>query len=189
MDKKLTISSTDFQDLYVIEDNSFKDERGFFSRVYCCEELSEITQMKISQINHSYTREKGTVRGFHFQYEPDSEIKIVKCIRGSIMDIVVDIRKDSPTFLQHFSIELTQENQKMLFIPKGFAHGFQTLSSDTELIYLHSNMYNPFNEGGLNIKDPLLNISFPLEITNISHKDSEHSFLDSNFQGLVINEM
>jgi dTDP-4-dehydrorhamnose 3,5-epimerase len=184
VDKKLNITKTSFKDLVIIEPNSFNDERGTFSRVYCQNELKKITNIDIKQINHSYTKEKGTVRGMHFQYEPDAEVKIIKCLQGSIFDVVIDLRKGSPTFLKHFSIELNSENKKMLYIPKGFAHGFQTLKDDTELLYLHSNIYTPKNEGALNIKDPLLDIKWPLNIINLSDKDKKHKFIDKNFKGL-----
>lgn len=189
MDKKLNILPTKFKDLYIIEPNSFKDERGIFSRIFCEDELKDIFKFNIKQINHSVTNKKGTVRGLHFQYEPYSEIKMVKCIKGAILDIVVDIRGDSLTFLQHFSVELTKQNQKMIYIPKGFAHGFQTLKDNTELLYFHSSVYVPQNEGALNINDPTLNIKLPLEISSISNKDKTHKFIDKEFKGVQINEM
>ena len=157
--------------------------------MYCIEELKKISNISIEQINHSVTKDKGTVRGMHFQYEPNAEVKMVKCIRGKVFDVVIDIRKDSKTFLKHFSIELTAKNQKMIYIPKGFAHGFQTLEDDTELLYLHSTIYTPINEGALNVIDPLLNIKWPLDIINLSSRDSEHKFLDNNFKGIEINEL
>ncbi|MDQ7047723.1 MAG: dTDP-4-dehydrorhamnose 3,5-epimerase [Sulfurovum sp.] len=189
MDKKLNIISTKIKDLYIIEPNSFSDERGSFSRIYCEDELKEILDVSIKQINHSVTKEKGTVRGMHFQYEPNSEVKMVKCIKGRVLDIVVDIRKDSPTFLETFSVELSAENQKMIYIPKGFAHGFQTLEDDTELLYMHSTIYAPSNEGALNIKDLSLGIKWPLKIKNLSKRDNEHEFLDNSFKGIEINEL
>lgn len=189
MDNKLNITPTNFKDLYVIEPNTFKDERGAFSRVYCEDEMQDIFGKSIKQINHSATKEKGTVRGLHFQYEPYAEIKMVKCIKGSILDIVVDIRKNSSTFLQYFSIELSEENQKMIYIPKGFAHGFQTLENNTELLYFHSSVYTPSNEGALNINDPLLNIKWPLDIINLSKRDECHTFLTNEFEGIKINEL
>lgn len=186
---KLKISSTSFDKLFVVQPNSFQDARGVFSRVYCQDELEDVCKISIKQINHSLTYKKGTVRGLHFQYEPHSEVKIVKCIQGSIYDVVVDIRKGSPTFLKTFSIELSKENQKMLCIPKGFAHGFQTLEDNTELLYFHSNIYVQEQEGALNIKDSVLNIKWPLNITNISQKDEKHPFINRDFQGVVIHEM
>jgi dTDP-4-dehydrorhamnose 3,5-epimerase len=189
LDKKLNIIQTNFKDLYIIEPNSFKDERGALSRVFCEEELKDIFKFNIKQINHSVTKDKGTARGLHFQYEPNAEIKMVKCIKGAIFDVVVDIRENSPTFLQHFTVELTEQNQKMMYIPKGFAHGFQTLEDNSELLYLHSNIYTPSNEGALNIYDPILNIKWPLTTANLSVRDKEHPYLDINFKGIKINEL
>jgi dTDP-4-dehydrorhamnose 3,5-epimerase len=189
MGKKLNISSTEFNGLYIITPNSFEDQRGAFSRIYCEDEMQDVFPQGVKQINHSVTKEKGTVRGLHFQYEPHAEVKIVKCLKGSVLDIVVDIRQNSPTFLKVFSLDLSQTNQKMLCIPKGFAHGFQTLEDDTELLYLHSNVYSPLNEGGLNIKDPLLCINLPLEALNISQRDLQHPFLTNDFIGVAIDAM
>ncbi len=175
--------------MYTITPNSFIDERGVFSRIYCQKELETITNITVKQINHSITKHRGSVRGLHFQYEPDAEVKMIKCIKGSIFDVVVDIRKNSPTFLKTFSICLSEENQKMLFIPKGFAHGFQTLEDETELLYFHSGFYTPFNEGALHAKDPLLKIEWPLDIKNLSIRDQKHKFLDESFKGIEINEV
>lgn len=186
---KLNILTTPFDKLFVIQPNSYHDERGIFSRLYCQNELEKICNINIKQINHSLTLKKGTVRGLHFQYEPYAEVKMVRCIQGSIFDVVVDIRKNSPTFLQTYSIKLTKENQKMLCIPKGFAHGFQTLEDNTELIYFHSNIYVPGKEGSLNIKEPRLKIQWPLKITSISQKDDASDFLDNHFQGVDTYEM
>lgn len=189
MDKKLNIISTSFENLFIIEPDTFYDERGAFSRVFCENELHTIFDLQIKQVNHSITKQKGTVRGLHFQYEPNSEIKMVKCIKGSIYDIVVDIRKNSPTFLKTFTIELSEKNQKMIYIPKGFAHGFQTLEDDTQLLYFHSSIYAPLNEDALNIKDPLLDIKWPLNIINLSKRDESHPFLTEEFKGININAM
>lgn len=186
MDKKLKISDTPMRGLYIVEANPFVDQRGSFSRLYCQEELESITDITIKQINYSVTKEKGSVRGLHFQYEPDAEVKMIKCIKGSVFDVVVDIRKNSPTFLQTFSVQLSEENQKMIFIPKGFAHGFQTLEDDTQLLYFHSTLYTPTNEGALNIEDPRLAIEWPLDIAEVSQRDKEHKFLDENFEGIEI---
>jgi len=189
LDKKLNIISTSFENLFIIEPNTFYDERGAFSRVFCENELYTIFDLQIKQVNHSITKQKGTVRGLHFQYEPNSEVKMVKCIKGSIYDVVVDIRKNSPTFLKTFSIELSEKNQKMIYIPKGFAHGFQTLEDETQLLYFHSSIYAPLNEDALNIKDPHLNIKWPLNIINLSKRDESHPFLTEDFKGININAM
>lgn len=189
MDKKLNITPTKFSGLFIIAPNTFKDERGAFSRVYCENEMLDIFGKSIKQINHSVTKEKGTVRGLHFQYEPHAEIKMVKCIKGSVLDVVVDIRKNSPTFLQYFSVELSEQNQKIIYIPKGFAHGFQTLEDDTQLLYLHSSIYTPSDEGALNVTDPKLNIKWPLDIINLSKRDENHLFLTNEFEGIELDEL
>lgn len=184
MHKRLNILKTRFKDLYVIENNNFKDNRGVFSRIFSDNELNQIFNSKIKEINFSRTEKKGTVRGLHFQHEPYAEVKIIKCIKGGIFDIVVDIRKNSSTFLSYFTIELNDKNNKMIFVPKGFAHGFQTLEDSTEILYLHSNNYNPESEGGLNIYDEMLAINLPLKVTNISEKDKSHKFLTKSFIGI-----
>lgn len=189
MDKKLNITQTLLKGVYLISPNSFEDERGSFTRLFCEKEIKSFFNFSIKQINHSINKQMGTTRGLHFQYEPNAESKIIRCINGKIFDVVVDIRQNSPTFLKCLAIELSEKNKLMLYIPKGFAHGFQTLKNNTEIIYLHSENYNPKNEGSLNIKDPLLNISWPLEIKNLSKRDSEHKFLDKDFKGIKINEL
>jgi dTDP-4-dehydrorhamnose 3,5-epimerase len=189
MDKKLNITATTFNGLFIIEPKISTDDRGSFSRIFCSNELNDLFKFNIKQINHSITKEKGTVRGLHFQYEPNAEVKMVRCIKGKVLDIIVDIRKDSETFLQYFFIELTSKIPKTLYIPKGMAHGFQTLEDNTELLYFHSSIYTPNNEGALNIADPKLKIKLPIEITNISDRDKTHKFLNNNFKGIIINEM
>lgn len=183
---KLEFIPTPLAGAYIIHSNAFEDERGSFSRIFCKEELAEIFEGDILQINHSVTFKKGSFRGFHFQYPPFCEEKIVKCIKGSIIDIIIDIRKDSKTFLKSHQEVLSSENNNMLFIPKGFAHGFQTLEEDTELLYFHSEQYNPKNEGALSFKDPNLMIHLPLEVSEISPKDLEHPFMDNNFVGVEV---
>lgn len=183
---KLNIQTIELDGAYIVVPNKHEDSRGSFSRIYCQKEMSEITDTNFIQINHSITLKKGTVRGMHFQYSPDAEVKMVKCIKGSILDIIVDIREESPTFLQLHAELLSSDNMKMIYIPKGFAHGFQTLEDNTELLYFHSSIYTPDNEGALNIKDPLLNIKWPLDITGLSKKDQEHPFIDDDFKGIKI---
>ena len=127
---------------YVIELNAFTDERGWFARTYCKKEFNAIGHHdEWVQMNHSVTKNKGAIRGMHFQLPPFSEIKLVRCIAGTVYDVVVDLRKNSATFLQWFGVELSAQNKKMIYIPAGFAHGFQTLSNDCELIYHHSQFY------------------------------------------------
>ena len=184
MEKKLNIKNTNFEGLFIIEPNIFEDNRGSFSRIFCENELSSILDFNIKQINHSVTSKRGTIRGLHFQYEPNSEIKMIKCVKGSVFDVVVDIRRNSETFLKVFSIELSEFNNKIIFIPKGFAHGFQALEDNTELIYLHSSLYKPSNEGALNPVDRILDITWPEDISNISEKDKNHPFITDKFKGI-----
>lgn len=186
---KFNIQATPINGLYILEAKPHEDERGGFTRLYCAEELQKIVPINIKQINHSVTLKKGTARGLHFQYAPDAEVKIIKCIKGSVYDVVVDIRKNSPTFLKQFNLELTAENHKMLCIPKGLAHGFQALQDNAELIYMHDRIYTPGNEGALNLQDPLLNIDWPLDVINVSLRDKAHRFLDKEFKGIEINEL
>jgi dTDP-4-dehydrorhamnose 3,5-epimerase len=181
----MIFTATSLQGSYVISPEPYSDERGWFARTYCKKEFEVIEHHKEwVQLNHSFTIHKGTIRGMHFQKPPFSEIKMVKCIAGAVLDVIVDIRKGSPTFLQWIAIELSAANQQMIYIPEGFAHGFQTLEENTALIYHHTAFYQPGVEGGLLYNDPLLNIQWPLPIQNISERDTQHPLLDHNFKGI-----
>ena len=171
---------------YEIELEPRGDERGRFTRLFCAKELAEIGHVTpIVNVNHSYTQKKGTIRGMHFQNPPDCEIKIVKCLRGAIWDCIVDIRKDSPAFLHWTGVELTENNQRMIYIPEGFAHGFQSLTDDVEIVYFVSKFYAPDNEAGLRYDDTTLNIDWPVDVTEVSARDREHSLLNDVFEGIV----
>ena len=170
---------------YVIGLAPISDNRGWFSRFYCKEEFLQIGHSKEwVQANHSVTHALGTIRGLHFQRPPNAEIKLVRCISGAVYDVIVDLRKNSATFLQWFGVELSAANKQMLYIPEGFAHGFQTLQNDTELLYFHSEFYAPGAEEGLPYNDDTLNIRWPLPVTELSQRDQEHSFINKNFQGI-----
>lgn len=170
---------------YTIDLSPFSDSRGWFARTYCKNEFEEIGHSKEwVQINHSYTIQPGTLRGMHYQLPPFSEIKLVRCIAGAVFDVIVDIRKDSPTFLQWFGVELSAKNKKMIYIPAGFAHGFQTLLADTELIYHHTEFYTPGAEAGLRYNDSRLAIAWPLEVKEISERDTRHPVLNNAFTGI-----
>jgi len=172
---------------YVIELEPFQDERGLFARTFCQQEFSKIGfHRQIVQINHSLTRQKGTIRGIHYQLPPASEIKIIRCIQGIVFDVMVDIRAGSPTFKQWYGVELSKENMRMVYIPEGLAHGFQTLTDNAELIYHHSALYNPTHEHGLRFDDPALTISWPLPIGDISPKDQSCPLIDKNFKGIEL---
>jgi len=184
---KLTITETPLKGLYIIETNAFIDHRGAFARWFCEEELAEILGKRhIKNVNFSRTVKKGSIRGMHFQKPPHAEMKLVRCIRGSILDVVVDIRAGSPTFLQHYSVELSAENMMMFAIPEGFAHGFQSLEDDSEIMYLVTEFYSPESEAGLRFSDPALKIEWPLPVTDISAKDAAHPLVDDGFVGLDV---
>ncbi|MFA0823881.1 MAG: dTDP-4-dehydrorhamnose 3,5-epimerase [Methanomethylovorans sp.] len=171
----------------IVHAEPFVDHRGVFARFFCEKELSEIIDDRhFVNLNFSKTLKKGAVRGLHFQYPPIAEMKLVRCIRGSVYDVIVDIRKNSPTFLKWYGVELSAENMKMICIPEGFAHGFQALEESSELIYLVSSFYSPEFEGGLNYNDPVLGINWPENVTDISDKDSKYPFIEDKFNGIEI---
>jgi dTDP-4-dehydrorhamnose 3,5-epimerase len=170
---------------YTIELNAIADERGWFARTYCKNEFNQIGHKgEWLQMNHSFTKQKATIRGMHYQLPPFSEIKLVRCIAGAVYDVIIDLRKDSATFLQWFGVELSAQNKKMIYIPQGFAHGFQALSDDCELIYHHSQFYTPGAEGGIKYDDKRVSINWPLTVTSISERDNQHPLLDKNFKGI-----
>lgn len=151
------------------------DNRGWFMRSFCKKEFEAIGHTKEwVQMNHSYTSKKGTIRGMHQQIAPYAEIKLVRCIAGSVYDVVIDVRKDSPTYLQWFGCELSATNKQMIYIPEGFAHGFQTLTDDVELLYHHSEFYQPGYESGIMYNDPKIKVVWPLALTEISERDLNH---------------
>jgi dTDP-4-dehydrorhamnose 3,5-epimerase len=181
----MKFAPTHLKGVYTIDVQPVSDSRGWFARTFCKEEFAEIGHTKEwVQLNHSFTNKKGTIRGMHYQLPPHSEIKLVRCIAGAVLDIVIDLRKDSETFLKWTSAELSSANMKMIYIPQGFAHGFQTLSDNCELIYHHSAFYTPQAEGGIRYDDPLINIKWPLALTDISERDLSHSFLNEKFKGI-----
>jgi dTDP-4-dehydrorhamnose 3,5-epimerase len=160
--------------VFRIDQNPIVDDRGFFARLLCCEELQQHgINPAISQCNNTLTRRRGSIRGFHFQRPPKAETKIVRCISGAILDIAVDLRKGSPTFGKMCTCELTASNRSMLAIPPGFAHGFQTLTDDVELIYFHSTSYSREHEGGVNPLDPQLAVAWPLPVSDMSDRDTQ----------------
>lgn len=173
--------------LVVVQRKRIEDGRGFLSRFFCAAEFQEIGLHKtISQINHTLTRQRGSVRGMHFQHAPHAEAKVVSCIRGQVFDVAIDVRRDSPTFLRWHAEELSESNQRSLFIPEGFAHGFQTMTEDCELVYLHTDAYQPAAEGALNALDPGLAIAWPLAIAEISDRDRQHPVLTKDFMGVEL---
>lgn len=183
----MNLLPTKLQGVFIAETNYLSDKRGIFARLFCKQELTLALQGRdIVQVNFSSTESCGAVRGMHFQYPPHSEMKFVRCVKGRIWDVVVDIRADSPTFMQWHAEELSQKNARMIVIPEGCAHGFQTLEPESELLYLHTEYYTPDLEGGLAYNDPLLNILWPLPINEVSLRDQGHSELTKNFSGIKL---
>ena len=161
------------------------DQRGFLSRLFCTDELTGAGWHRpIAQINHTFTAVRGTVRGMHFQRPPHAEMKLVSCIRGEVWDVAVDLREGSETFLHWHAEHLSADNGHALLIPEGFAHGFQALTDDVELLYCHSAPHQPAAEGGLHPMDAALSIAWPLPAANLSLRDGQHKLLDANFRGL-----
>ena len=171
----------------VVEGQPHTDHRGAFSRLFCERELAEVVgDRHVVQINHSRTHAVGAVRGMHFQHPPHAEMKMVRCVRGRVWDVLVDLRAGSPTFLHWHAEELSPDTSRMLVIPEGCAHGFQALEADSELLYLHTAFYTPPSEGALRYDDPLLAIPWPLPVTDLSERDKTHALLSNNFIGLDV---
>ncbi|SDG78998.1 dTDP-4-dehydrorhamnose 3,5-epimerase [Bosea robiniae] len=169
----LGFSAAGLADACRIELERLEDDRGFFARAFCMEEFAaQGLPTHWVQANISYNRQAGTLRGLHYQSAPSIEAKIVRCIRGAIFDVIVDIRADSPHFGRWIGLELTAANRSMVYVPAGFAHGFQALEPDTELLYLHDTMFDPLRQAGLNALDPALGISWPLGVTGLSARDA-----------------
>lgn len=168
-----------------IERQRLGDARGYLTRLFCAQELAHAGWAgPVAQINHTYTARSGTVRGMHFQYPPEADVKLVSCVRGAVWDVAVDLRAGSATFLQWCGQELSAENSAALLIPEGFAHGFQSLCDDVELIYCHSKPHAPQSEGAVNALDPRLDIAWPLKVVERSARDCAHAWLDERFQGI-----
>lgn len=182
---RLIFFDTPLNGLKLVQRKPLVDARGYFSRFFCGDEFSAAgLESKISQINHSFSEHAGTVRGIHFQLPPHAECKFVSCISGEIFDVAVDFRKNSPTFLKWHGEVLSAANQRSLFIPKGFGHGFQTLTDDCELLYLVSANYQPSAEKTVNATDQMLDIKWPLSIAEISEKDKNCPLLSFCFFGI-----
>lgn len=187
MDSRFKLKDTSLPGVRLVQRKLIEDSRGYFERMFCTSELQSIVQdRRIVQVNHTLTSRKGAVRGMHFQRAPWAEAKFVTCLRGEIFDVAVDLRKGSPTFLRWHAEVLSADNNCSLFIPEGFAHGFQTCTENCELLYLHTAPYRSDAEGGLNALDPAISIQWPLEITERSGRDKERSMLDAEFCGLEV---
>ena len=181
------VEETSLQGLKVIQRHPRKDLRGQFTRAYCSEELSAAGwTTPVKQINHSITHAVGSIRGLHYQKLPKAEKKIVLCLRGRVWDVAVDLRSSSATFLSWHAEELSAENNRALLIPEGFAHGFQVLEKESELLYLHSEQYSPEHEDGLSPLDPRLSIPWPLVIGEMSERDRGFPFLSDKTKGVTL---
>ena len=182
---RFTLFDTPLAHLKIVERQRLGDARGFLTRLFCADALAVAGWHKpIAQINQTFTQKQGTVRGLHFQYSPHAEMKLVTCLHGAVWDVAVDLRSESSTFLQWHGEELSATNCRALLIPEGFAHGFQTLSDDCELLYLHSSAYASGAEAGLNPSDSRLSIAWPLAIAELSERDANHAMLDHQFKGV-----
>ena len=184
---RFEVIDTSIKGLKVVHRKPIADDRGFLSRLYCDSDFKLMGVHKpISQINHTLTNRMGAIRGMHYQLPPFAEVKLVSCIRGEIFDVAVDLREGSPTYLKWHAEILSAENQRSLLIPEGFAHGFQTLTDNCELIYLHTAPYSKEHEGGLNYGDKKININWPLETVEVSDRDQMHPLIQADFKGIVL---
>jgi len=184
---RFDIQFTSIANLYVIQCKPIGDTRGYFERMFCSEELKPIIGKRSTvQINHTLTVKPGIVRGMHYQKPPHAEMKLVSCLRGKVFDVAVDLRRDSPTFLHWHAEILSAENHRTFAIPEGFAHGFQTLTDDCELLYLQTAAHQPNAEAGLDALDPLLAIVWPQQITERSMRDQQHQKISADFAGVSL---
>ncbi len=171
----------------MVETAVFTDHRGAFARLFCTDELAPVLgERRIVQINHSRTCKVGAVRGMHFQHPPHAEMKLVRCIRGRVFDVALDLRKDSPTFLRWHAEPLDPASAKMLVVPEGCAHGFQVLEEESEMLYLHTASYHPETEGGIHPVDPTTAILWPLSIADLSPQDENRAPINTTYKGVVL---
>lgn len=169
----MIFTETKLKDAFIIDLEKRGDERGFFARTFCRDEFAAHGLRTVfPQCNMSRSKEKYTLRGFHFQIDGAEEAKLIRCIKGQILDIIIDIRKDSPTYGQHVGVELTADNYRALYVPEGFAHSFITLEEDTEVFYMVSAMYSPGKERGIRWNDPTFNVTWPTTNPVLSEKDA-----------------
>lgn len=172
----MIFTETELKGAFILDVKKMEDERGFFGRSYCQKEFEDHgINPHVVQANVSYNKVKGTLRGMHYQMHPYEETKLVRCVRGAIYDVIIDLRKDSPTYTKWIGVELREGSYKMLFVPEGFAHGFITLEDNTEVIYQVSQFYTPGSEKGIRWNDKAFNIKWPIEPVVISEKDQQHS--------------
>jgi dTDP-4-dehydrorhamnose 3,5-epimerase len=181
----MNLVETDIAGVWIAETSIYSDHRGSFQRLFCANEEQHIVgTRKIVQINQSITHAVGAVRGLHYQKPPMAEMKIVRCLRGRVFDVAVDLRNDSPTFLKWTAVELASDNRRSFIIPEGCAHGFQVLDEDSELLYLHTAFYSSSDEGAVRFDDPMVGVAWPLPLRDLSARDSSHPYLDAGFRGI-----
>lgn len=181
----MNLHATPLHGLYEIRHTPTGDARGRFTRLFCEQELDPIRPgLHFTQINLSETNGLGTVRGLHYQTPPAAEAKLIRCLRGRVFDVAVDLRLGSPTFLRWHGMELAEDNDRAVFIPEGFAHGFQSLSDEVQLLYMHTAAWTPSCEGGLRHDDPRLSIEWPLAVAALSERDRGYPLIDAAFTGV-----
>lgn len=186
MGKRMKFHSTPLAGVYLAESAPISDHRGALTRLYCSNDLAHVVgHRRIVQINCSQTRLAGAVRGMHLQYAPHAEMKLIRCLKGRVWDVAVDLRAGSPTFLQWHAQELSPQNGAMMVIPEGVAHGFQTLEPDSELLYLHTAAYEPSAEGGFSCSDDKFSIRWPRPILDLSARDASHPPIPADFLGIT----
>jgi len=175
----MIFTETELPGAFILDLERRGDERGFFARMFCQREFAAHgLKPVIAQANIASSARKGTLRGMHFQFPPAAETKLVRCSRGAILDIIVDLRPESPTYLRHVAVELNEDNHRALYVPERFAHGYQCLAERTETTYHVGEFYTPAMEGGLKYDDPRLGLSWPLPVTSLSPKDAQWKLLD-----------
>lgn len=180
----MIFTETSLQGAFIIDIEQRQDSRGFFARTFCAQEFAEYgLEITNVQCSIAFNHQSGTIRGMHYQVEPATEAKLVRCTQGAIYDVIVDMRPNSPTYLAHIGVELTQANRRSLYVPEMFAHGYQTLTNDTEVVYQMNKLYTPGYERGLRYDDPLLGIEWHLPVSEIAKKDLDWAFLESMLVG------
>jgi len=180
----MIFTETSLQGAFIIDIEQRQDSRGFFARTFCPQEFAEYgLEITNVQCSIAFNHQAGTIRGMHYQVAPATEAKLVRCTQGAIYDVIVDMRPNSPTYLAHIEVELTQANRRSLYVPEMFAHGYQTLTNDTEVVYQMNKLYTPGYERGLRYDDPILGIEWRLPVSEIASKDLDWAFLESMLVG------
>ena len=183
----MKLHHTPLSGLFEIDQPAVGDARGRFTRLFCEQAFAPIrSHLHFTQINWSHTQGCGSLRGLHYQKPPAAEAKLIRCLRGRVYDVAVDVRADSPTFLRWHAVELAEDNNRAFFLPEGFAHGFQALTDEAQLLYMHTAPWAPDCEAGLRYDDPLLAIAWPLPVAQLSARDQSHPLIAPGFAGIRI---